>query len=79
MASSFVLNLGRQILRLTKSLERAFRDGALSTTQKSEYYSRFKRIQTSVEKFEDSGLPSPSRTDENVEEECEAIRRKDGL
>lgn len=74
MASSFVLNLSGQILRLLKSLERAFRDDALSTTQKSEYHSRFKRVQISVEDFEGSGLPSPSRTDENVKKEREAIR-----
>jgi hypothetical protein len=36
LVSSFVLNLSRQILRLMKSLERAFRDNALSTTRKSE-------------------------------------------
>jgi hypothetical protein len=62
-----------------KSLERAFRDDTLSTIQKSEYHSRFKRVQTSVEDSEGSGLPWPSRTGENVEKEREAIRGKDGL
>jgi hypothetical protein len=52
---------------------------SLSTTQKSEHHSRFKRVQTSAEYFEGSGLPSPSRTDENVEKGREAIRGKDGL
>jgi len=39
-----------------------------------QHKSLFKRVQTSVEDFEGSGLPSPSRTDENVEKEREAIR-----
>jgi hypothetical protein len=57
-----------------KSLERAFHDDVLSTTHKSEYHSRFKRVDISVEDFEGSDLPSQSRTDENVKKESEAIQ-----
>jgi hypothetical protein len=49
-------------------LKTAFGDNSMGRTQMSDWFSRFKRGETSVqiEDSERSGRPSTSRTDENV-------------
>jgi hypothetical protein len=48
-------------------LKTAFGDNAMGRTQTFEWFSRFKRGETSVEDSERLGRPSTGRTDENVE------------
>jgi hypothetical protein len=48
-------------------LKTAFGDNAMGRTQTFEWFSQFKRGETSVEDSERSGRPSVGRTDENVE------------
>jgi len=48
-------------------LQKASKEEALSHTQVFKWFAEFKREEMSVEDHPDSGRPSTSRTDENVE------------
>jgi transposase len=48
-------------------LKTTFGDNAMGKAQTFEWFSRFKRGETSVEDSERSGRPSTGRTEENVE------------
>jgi hypothetical protein len=69
-ASSFVLTLGRQFLRLMKCLKTSW---AHKSAQAFEWNSWFKNGQTSAEDFEHSDCPSSSWTDENEEKVLQIV------
>ena len=62
----FVLTLWHQFWELRNFFLIPFRDDAVSTTEPSEWISRFKSFQIMICDFESSGRPSSSRTDINV-------------
>jgi hypothetical protein len=72
----FCMKLSKSATRTLEMLHEVFGEHSLSWTAVSEWHSRFKASQMSVEDDECSGRPSTSKTTENVEkirelhEEC---------
>jgi hypothetical protein len=63
----FCFKLGKTASETHEMLKTAFGGNAMGRTQTFEWFSRFKRGETSVEDSEGSGRPSTGHTDENVE------------
>jgi predicted transcriptional regulator len=63
----FCFKLGKTASETYEMLKTAFGDNAMGRTQAFEWFSRFKRGETSVEDSERSGRPSTCRTEKNVE------------
>jgi hypothetical protein len=60
-------NLGKSASKTHEMLKTAFSNNSMGITQTSEWFSRFRRGETSVEDSERSGRSSKGRRDENVE------------
>jgi transposase len=63
----FYFILGKTASEKHEMLKTAFDDNAMGRTQTFDWFSRFKRGETSVADSERSGRPSTGRTEENVE------------
>jgi hypothetical protein len=63
----FCFKLGKTASETNEMLKTAFGDNAMGRTQTSEWFSRFKRGETSAEDSGRSDCPSTGPTDENVE------------
>jgi hypothetical protein len=69
----FCFRLGKTASETHEMLKTAFGDNAKGRTQTFDWFSRFKRVETSVEDSERSGRPSTGRTGENVENVCKVV------
>jgi hypothetical protein len=66
-AIKLCMKLGKSTTETLEKLREAFGEYSLSRTEVSEWHSRFKASQLSVEDDKRSGQPSTSKTTENVE------------
>ena len=62
----FCFRLGKTATEAHETLQKAFKEEAVSRTQVFEWFAQFKRGEMSVEDHPHSGRPSTSCTDENV-------------
>jgi len=69
----FCFRLGKTATEAHEILQKSFKEEALGRTQVLEWFVPFKRGEMSVEDHPHFGLPSASRTDENVEKIREKI------
>jgi len=69
----FCFLLGKTAAKTVTMLRGALKEEAMSQARVYEWFSRFKRGDMSLEDQLQSGRPSTSRTDENIQKICDAI------
>jgi hypothetical protein len=73
ICAKFCFKLGKTALEMHEMLKTAFGDNAMGRAQTCEWFSRFKRGETSVKDSEHSGCALTGHSDENMEDVCKIV------